>query len=132
MLHSLLDLIPIFFCLMFAVAFGLIIGTAVKASREKKANDAAPVQELEARVASRRSHVSSALQSVDRETADVRGLTARVTHYITFQMQNGEEMELQVSAADYEQLTEGEQGVLSLQGSRYLGFTRQRKSCKQE
>ena len=46
------------------------------------------------------------------------------TYHVTFEVESGDRMELKVSRNEYEMLTIGEQGKLSFQGTRYLGFER--------
>ena len=46
------------------------------------------------------------------------------TYYITFEVESGDRMELKVKSYDYGMLVEGDYGVLSFQGTRYLGFER--------
>ena len=122
MLHSVFDLIPIFFFLMFAVMIGVILLTVVKTARERKGNDSASLRKLEARVASKRSRVGGLFRSADGDRASACGSLARSIYYVTFQLQDGGELELQVSESDYGKLKEGERGVLSAQGTRYVDF----------
>ena len=46
------------------------------------------------------------------------------TYYATFQVESGDRMEFSVSGAEYGMLAEGDQGSLTFQGTRYLGFER--------
>ena len=46
------------------------------------------------------------------------------THFVTFQVESGDKIEFTVSGSEYAQLAEGEQGKLTFQGTRYLGFER--------
>ncbi len=46
-------------------------------------------------------------------------------YYVTFQVESGDRMELQVKGNEYGMLVEGDYGKLSFQGTRYLGFERQ-------
>ena len=46
------------------------------------------------------------------------------SYHITFETQNGERMELRVPRQEYDVLTEGDEGVLTYQGTRYLGFVK--------
>ena len=48
------------------------------------------------------------------------------SHYVTFQVESGDRMELNVTGSEYGLLVEGDQGRLTFQGTRYLGFERQR------
>ncbi|MBP2024309.1 hypothetical protein J2Z44_004169 [Clostridium punense] len=43
-------------------------------------------------------------------------------YYITFQLEDGEELEFSVTAVEYEELQEGQQGKINYQGNRFLGF----------
>ena len=45
-------------------------------------------------------------------------------YFATFEMDNGRRMELNVKDSEYGMLAEGDQGRLSFQGTRYLGFER--------
>ena len=44
------------------------------------------------------------------------------SYHVTFEVESGDRMELKVSRSEYEELSVGESGMLSFQGSRFLGF----------
>ena len=46
------------------------------------------------------------------------------TYYVTFQVESGDRMELQIAGHEYGLLIEGDRGLLTFQGTRYLGFER--------
>ena len=46
-------------------------------------------------------------------------------YFVTFQVESGDRIELSVSGTEYGMLIEGDNGRLSFQGTRYLGFERQ-------
>lgn len=46
------------------------------------------------------------------------------TYYVTFEVQSGDRMELQLTGSEYGLLIEGDTGKLTFQGTRYLGFER--------
>lgn len=50
--------------------------------------------------------------------------TTSTSYYVTFQVESGDRMELQVNGSEYGMLVEGDHGKLSFQGTRYLGFER--------
>lgn len=50
--------------------------------------------------------------------------TSSTDYYITFQTESGERIEFSVEDSEYGLLIEGDEGVLSYQGTRYLGFKR--------
>ena len=117
------NLFPIFFLAMFAVVFVMLIATAAKGHREKKANDTAPILEQTATVTRRRTHMSGMIGG---------GLRTRAARYVTFVLDNGDRMEFQVRDTAYERLAEGDRGVLRFQGSRFLDFQGEEIEGKQE
>ena len=46
------------------------------------------------------------------------------SYHITFEVQSGDRMELKVPRSEYGLLVKGDEGVLTFQGTRYLGFER--------
>lgn len=49
------------------------------------------------------------------------------THYhVTFEVESGDRMELSVTGTEFGLLVEGDTGRLTFQGTRYLGFERER------
>lgn len=126
-MFELFDLFPIFFFLMFAIVFGMIIYTAVKGIQEKRKNDASPVLEVAATVVTKRANVSSSAHQNMVGEVPTTSFTSDTTYYVTFQVKSGDRMELQVSGAAYGQLAEGDSGVLTFQGTRYVDFTRDRE-----
>ncbi len=47
-------------------------------------------------------------------------------YYATFQVESGDRMEFQVQDTDYGLLVEGDRGKLTFQGTRFLGFEREK------
>ena len=50
--------------------------------------------------------------------------TQSTTYYVTFQVESGDRMELHVAGYEFGMLIEGDRGMLTFQGTRYLGFER--------
>ena len=50
--------------------------------------------------------------------------THSTTYYVTFQVESGDRMELHVAGHEFGMLIEGDRGLLTFQGTRYLGFER--------
>ena len=50
--------------------------------------------------------------------------THSTTYYVTFQVESGDRMELNVAGHEFGMLIEGDRGMLTFQGTRYLGFER--------
>ena len=51
-------------------------------------------------------------------------MSTSTSYYVTFQVESGDRLELRMSGRDYGMLAEGDDGKLSFQGTRYLGFER--------
>lgn len=52
--------------------------------------------------------------------------SSSTTYYVTFQVDSGDRMEFSVSGQEYGLLAEGDRGKLTFQGTRYLGFEREK------
>ena len=46
------------------------------------------------------------------------------TYHVTFEVESGDRMELQMPGSKYGLIVEGDEGMLTFQGTRYLGFER--------
>lgn len=77
---------------------------------------------VEATVAGKRKHTSR--QAYCR-TCAVQPSEMVTSFYVTFRLESGDELELQVPEQEFGDLAAGIRGVLSFRGSRYLGFERE-------
>lgn len=103
-----------FVFLFIAAVVGVIIYTVVKQARVRARNSAAP-------------EVSAVAAIVDKRIATSGGGEMAVTqrHYVTFEQPSGERFELEVPAAEYGLLVEGDRGSVTMKGTQYLGFARE-------
>lgn len=85
-----------------------IVGLGRNIKQWKKNNDS-PRLIVNAKIVGKRNHVH-------RSTS--------TDYYVTFEVESGDRMELEVSGNEYGMLVEGDEGNLSFQGTRYLGFDR--------
>ena len=110
-------LFSILFPLVFLVVLGMILFTVVGNLRRWSKNNASPRLAVPATVAAKRMNIS-------RHHTDNTMAHTFTTYYVTFQVESGDRMELEVDDSDYGMLVEGDTGKLSFQGTRYLGFER--------
>lgn len=114
------------FSIMFAIMFVIVIGTfivaAVKGIGQWNKNNNSPRLKVPAAVVSKRTDVNVSHHH-DGVNEHHHHHTS-TTYYITFQVESGDRMEFYVSGQEYGMLIEGDQGMLSFQGTRYLGFER--------
>ena len=95
---------------VFVIVFAKLIGTWHKNNNSPRLTVPATV------VAKRTSHSHSAGNHHHTHTH----------HYVTFQVESSDRMELSVVGNEFGLLVEGDTGRLTFQGTRYLGFERER------
>ncbi|MBE6983009.1 MAG: DUF2500 domain-containing protein [Ruminococcaceae bacterium] len=110
------DFFGIMFTLMFCLVFGVFIMTFAKGFRQWNKNNHSPRLTVPATVVAKRTNVSRHHHQ--------NHATHSTTYYVTFQVESGDRMELQVQGHEYGLLIEGDCGSVSFQGTRYLGFER--------
>lgn len=108
------------FEVMFMVVFGLIVITFVvmliRGVGAWHRNNQSPRLTVEAVVVTKRE---------DMRTRHHDGHHHHyMDYYVTFQVESGDRMELEVPDREYGLLVEGDRGRLTFQGTRYLGFER--------
>lgn len=114
-----------FFQIMFTVTFVLVIGmfivTAVRGISQWNKNNNSPRLTVPALIVAKRTNVTRHHHGGANGHHHHHTST---TYYVTFQVESGDRMELHVNGSEYGMLVEGDQGNLSFQGTRYLGFER--------
>ena len=109
---------PIIFVGIFVLSFGIVIANFVREILQWNKNNRSPRLTVEAKVVAKRTHVShrrSSSHSVRRSVT---------SYFATFEVESGDRFELALAATEYGMLVEGDQGRLSFQGTRFLGFER--------
>ena len=111
------DIFSILFGLVFLVVIGTFVVTFIRGIRQWNRNNHSPRLTVSATVVTKRTNVT-------RHSHDHHHHTTSTSYYVTFQVDSGDRMEFHVSGQEYGMLVEGDQGNLSFQGTRYLGFER--------
>ena len=110
--HIMFTAVPI---LMF-----VIIGLAIfRSLKEWHHNENSPRLTVEAKIVSKRSdyrRTMSGKQNIHRYS--------RTNYYVTFEVESGDRMELELQGHQYGLLVEGDRGKLIFKGTRFLGFER--------
>lgn len=70
-------------------------------------------------------HVSGSSSLNDQQESHLSS-SAYTTYYVTFEFESGDRLEFHISGKEYGLLSESDTGILSFQGSRYLGFQREK------
>lgn len=102
------------FTIVFVLFIGVFVVTIVKGAGEWNKNNNSPRLMVPAVIVAKRTNVH-------RSGAHHHTST---TYYVTFEVESGDRMELRVDGNQYGLLVEGDQGLLTFQGTRFLEFER--------
>ena len=113
------------FSVMFTIVFVLVIGTfivtAVRGIGQWNKNNNSPRLTVPATVVAKRTNVTRHHHGGANGHHHHHTST---TYYVTFQVESGDRMEVEMAGSEYGRLVEGDNGKLTFQGTRYLGFER--------
>lgn len=97
-------IIPMFILFIFAVILGLITKQGLSYAKDRQK----PVIPVRAKILAKRTHVW--------------GDNSSTNYFATFELENGERMEMQVPDNRIGYMVEGDQGTLSFQGNLFVSF----------
>lgn len=115
------DLFTVLFTLVFLLTFGMVLVTFLSGLRQWNRNNHSPRLTVSATVVAKRECFHTHRHNHHN---GMHHTTRSTTYYVTFQVDSGDRMELNMSGQDYGLLVEGDRGDLTFQGTRYLGFVR--------
>ena len=101
----------IFGTIIILIVVGVFVSVSFGNVRRSVKNSCSPQLTVSALVVAKRTHVW--------------GDHAHTDYYVTFQVDSGDRMEMQVTGKMYGLLAEGDQGQLTFRGTRFLTFERQ-------
>lgn len=102
------------------IIIGIIIFTIVKGISEWSANNNSPKLTVPATVVTKRTRTSNN----HHHSNDHMHTTSSTSYYVTFQFESGDRTEFSLKGREYGMLAEGDIGMLTFQGTRYLEFER--------
>ena len=109
----------VMFGIMFMLVIGVFVVTIVRGIGEWNKNNHSPRITVPATIVAKRTHVSRRHHAGDHHHHHTS-----TSYYVTFQVESGDRMELHVTGHQFGMLIEGDRGMLSFRGTRYLGFER--------
>lgn len=109
------------FTVMFVIVMGVFISNGIKSFITWRKNNNSPKLTVFATVITKRTDVTRHRRGRNNGPHHYHTSTA---YYVTFEVESGDRMELPLEGFEYGLLVEGDQGKLSFQGTRYLGFER--------
>ena len=113
-------LFKIIFMLMFVTIIGIFIVSVVKGLRQWNKNNHSPRLTVPVIVVSKRTNVSHHHHAGEHHMS-----STDTSYYVTFQVESGDRMELHLSGSQFGLIVEGDKGLLTFQGTRFLNFERQ-------
>ena len=114
-------LFPIMFFTIFAIVIGAFIFTIVRGITTWHKNNNSPRLVVNAIVADKHEDVSVHHHNDN----GMSNSTSSTSYYVTFTVEGGERLVFQVDRQEYGYLIVNDQGKLTFQGTRYLGFDRE-------
>lgn len=96
------------------IVFGGFIFVAFSIIKERRYNNSQPKIPVEAKVIAKRTNVSGGHNNHRASTS----------YFVTFEFINGERLELSIPGREFGFLVEGDRGILTFQGRRYISFER--------
>lgn len=116
------NIIELLFPVIFILIFIMIIFTFAKGISTWHKNNNSPRLTVSARIVAKRQNTTYQNHPNAGDTSGAHGYhtTSSTTYYVTFQVESGDIIEMSVSGSEYGKLTEGDEGKLTFQGTRYL------------
>ena len=105
---------------IFVLVIGIFVVTFVRIISQWNKNNHSPRLTVPATIVAKRADVSHHRHDHGAGMHHSHS----TTYYVTFQVESGDRMELHVAGHEYGMLIEGDRGMLTFQGTRYLGFER--------
>lgn len=114
------------FPIIFVMVFGMIIFQFMTGIGTWHKNNQSPRLSVSATIVAKRENITHHSHANAGDLSGAHGFhsTSSTSYYVTFQVESGDRMELQVSGREYGMLAKGDIGKLTFQGTRYLSFER--------
>lgn len=110
----------VLFSLIFVTFFVVFIVGLVKGLSQWNKNNHSPRLTVPVTVVSKRTNVSHHHHAGEHHMS-----STSTSYYVTFQVESGDRMELHLSGSQFGLIVEGDKGLLTFQGTRFLNFERQ-------
>lgn len=107
--------VPMMMFAVFVFVFGSIIYNALNVAKDKRK----PIIPVNAKIVSKRTQMRGGHSSHNNMHSH-----GRTYYYATFELENGERMELSIPSHQIGYLVEGDEGVLNFQGNLFVKFER--------
>jgi ABC-type phosphate transport system auxiliary subunit len=118
-----LGMIPALFPVIVIIVIGVVAVMAIRGVTQWSHNNTQPRIPAEARVVAKRADVSNHLPSRAGDNSPVH-FSSNTSYFVTFEFLSGDRQELHVPPQEYGMIAEGDSGILTAQGTRFISFER--------
>lgn len=115
--YNFFSVFQVLFVIVFVVILVFFVVVMVRNLSQWNRNNHSPKLTVDTSIVGKRTHVS--------HSGAAEHHTTHTSYYVTFQVESGDRIELNVSGQQYGMLIEGDRGKLTFQGTRFLDFQRQ-------
>lgn len=121
------ELFQVMFFIMFGLFFVVFIGTLLKGIGQWNKNNHSPRLTVPVTVVAKRADIHRHRHANAGDASGAHGYhtSTSTSYYVTFEVESGDRMELHLSGSEYGLIVEGDKGLLTFQGTRFLNFERQ-------
>lgn len=123
--NAVFAIVPMFVIIGFIFVFSIMIVRLTKSAKQWKRNNESPILTVDATVVTKRTDVHQYQHNAG--TDNMQYFSSSTTYYATFQVTSGDRMEFEIRDIEYGMLVENDKGRLTFQGTRYLGFERNKR-----
>ena len=114
------DLFGVMFSIMFILFFVVFLVILFKGIGQWNKYNHSPRLTVPVTVVAKRTNVSH-----HHGAGEHHHSSTSTSYYVTFQVESGDRMELHLNGSQYGLIVEGDKGLLTFQGTRFLDFQRQ-------
>ena len=118
--NAMFTIVPILVIGGFILIIGIFIFISIKGFSEWSSNNNSPRLTVPAKVVTKRTNTSG---GGNHSTDNTHSMTT-TSYYVTFEFESRDRTEFSLSGSQFGMLVEADIGMLTFQGTRYLGFKR--------
>jgi hypothetical protein len=116
------SVVSIIFPILFIIAFIGIFINILRGVKQWNFNNKQPELTVPAKIVSKRTETHHHQHNQNNQVA----IQTTTSYFVTFEVESGDRIEFKIQGHQYGQMIEGDNGKLTFQGTRFIGFERGR------
>ncbi|WP_078551573.1 DUF2500 domain-containing protein [Bacillus alkalicellulosilyticus] len=125
------QIVPVFIGIVAVVVIGTILYSVFSAMKQYQKNEQSPKLSVPAIIKTKRTDFRRSTSTDMNHHQENQHFPSSTTsthtrYFVTFEFESGDRSEFNVTGNEYGMLSEGDIGMLTFQGTRYLGFERKK------